>query len=256
MTIRSTLVFVTALVVISGCRPSQQTRRGDQSQAKVASASQTKMMDSLLMVQNKLITVVDTMSGIISQDRKRIAELEREIMKLKSLIEERALNGNQIPPPSLPPPSSAPQAQPDRSVTGAPIQTPPQQAVVTTTPQNDEYTSALRQFNNGKYVDALTAFDDLYRKDGSSSLAPNYLYWKGESLYAMGEYSESIRAFHELLDKFPASIKADDAEFKIAAAYEKMGERTNAKAAYQRLLLSFPDTEYRTRAEARLKKLN
>lgn len=251
MTIRSTLVFVTALVVISGCRPSQQTRRGDQSQAKVAAASQTKMMDSLLMVQNKLITVVDTMSGIISQDRKRIAELEREIMKLKSLIEERALNGNQIPPPS-----SAPQVQPDRSVTGAPIPTSPQQAVVTTTPQNDEYTSALRQFNNGKYVDALTAFDDLYRKDASSSLAPNYLYWKGESLYAMGEYSESIRAFHELLDKFPESMKADDAEFKIAAAYEKMGERTNAKAAYQRLLLSFPDTEYRARAEARLKKLN
>lgn len=256
MTIRSTLVFLTALVVISGCRPSQQTRRGDQSQAKGAVASQTKMMDSLLMVQNKLITVVDTMSGIISQDRKRISELEREIMKLKSIIEERALNGNQVTAPSLPPSGSVQQPQPDRNVTGAPIPTPPPQAIVTTTPQNDEYTSALRQFNNGKYNDALTAFDDLYRKDRSSPLAPNYLYWKGESLYAMGEYSESIRAFHELLDNFPESMKADDAEFKIAAAYEKMGERTNAKAAYQRLLLSFPDTEYRARAEARLKKLN
>ena len=122
-------------------------------------------------------------------------------------------------------------------------------------PPNDKYSAALKSFNDGRYMDALTAFDGLSRSDLSSPYAPNFLYWKGESLYALGQYDEAIRTFHEVLNKYPASGKADDAEFKIGASYEKLGDKTNAKSAYSRLVLSFPESEYRGRAEARLNKL-
>lgn len=227
-------------------------------------ASQTKLVDSLLLVQNKLVTVIDTMAGVITQDRRRIADLEREVSRLRSMMEERSYSAPQqtIQPPPVPrqmqpvQPMSPPQG---RDLTGAPIPqsapAEPQQPAVQPIPQNNDYTAALRLFNDGKYIDALTAFDDLIRKDASSPLAPNYVYWKGESLYAMGEYKEAVRTFHTLLEKYPQSAKADDAEFKIAAAYEKMGDVNNAKTAYQRLILSFPDSEYRARAEMRLQKL-
>jgi tol-pal system protein YbgF len=258
MTIRFGLSILAAAVlaassVFIGCRPSQQTRRGNTASAK-STASQTKTMDSLLMVQDKLITVVDTMASIIAQDRHRILELEREVAKLKSLLEERAMNGGTPTPPAVTPPNS----YNDRTVTGLPVPSPPpteQPQATSPPPQNDEYTAALKQFNAGNYTDALTSFDDLSRKDPNSALAPNYVYWKGESLYALGEYNEAIRSFHDVLDKYPQSSKADDAEFKIGASYEKLGNSLNAKTAYQRLMLSFPESEYRNRAEARLKKL-
>jgi tol-pal system protein YbgF len=262
MTIRSGLSFLAAAVfaassVFIGCRPSQQARRG--STAAKSSASQTKTMDSLLMVQDKLITVVDTMANIIATDRHRILELEREVAKLKSLLEERAMNGGAVTPPQVTPPNS----YNDRTVTGLPMPPPTQSSTLQPDAQqstsapvvNDEYTTALKKFNSGNYTDALAAFDDLSHKDANSPLAPNYMYWKGESLYALGEYNEAIRSFHDVLEQYPQSSKADDAEFKIGASYEKLGNTLNAKTAYQRLLLSFPESEYRNRAETRIKKL-
>jgi TolA-binding protein len=85
---------------------------------------------------------------------------------------------------------------------------------------------------------------------------PNYIYWRGESLYALGDYENAIQSFHDVLEKYPNSLKSDDAEYKIAASYEKLGENEIAKSAYQRLILSYPDSEYISRAKARLKKLN
>ena len=122
-------------------------------------------------------------------------------------------------------------------------------------PPNDKYSAALTSFNNGKYMDALTSFDELSRTDPSSPYAANFLYWKGESLYALRQYDEAIRTFHDVLNKYPTSSKADDAEFKIGAAYEKLGDKMNARSAYNRLILSFPESEYRSRAETRLNKL-
>jgi tol-pal system protein YbgF len=225
-----------------------------------------KAYDSLLLVQNKLVTVIDTMAGVITQDRKRIAELEREVARLRSMMESRAYSSPRASTQAQPPvpqqsqaaPLVTPQVQQQRDLTGAPVPSQPepqQQAAPEPAPQNTDYTNALRLFNDGKYIDALAAFDELSRRDASSPLAPNYVYWKGESLYAMGEYKEAIRSFHSLLEQYGHSSKADDAEFKIGAAYEKLGDVTNARTAYQRLILSFPESEYRNRAEIRLQKL-
>jgi TolA-binding protein len=59
-------------------------------------------------------------------------------------------------------------------------------------------------------------------------------------------------AMHRLSKVF---VKGDDAAFKIGESYEKMGNRASAKTAYQRLLTSYPESEYRSRVEARLRKL-
>jgi len=246
------------LSLAAGCRPSQQTRRNAaNSRANAGSQATGKQMDSLYMVQNKLLTIIDTMSNIVAQDRSRIRELELEVAKLKSQLEQQRMNGI-VPPPSpalnytAPPPSVQPLA-PQSQAEPEPQPEPKSQPV--SYPPNDQYSAALKSFNDGKYMDALTSFDGLTRSDPSSPYAPNFLYWKGESLYALGQYDEAIRTFHDVLNKFPSSAKADDAEFKIGASYEKLGDRTNAKSAYERLILSFPESEYKARAEARLNRL-
>ena len=254
--IRRRVVLLLAVATLAtGCRTSQQSRRSGNATSKTAAtAGQTKAMDSLLLLQDKLITVIDTMSGVIAADHRRILELEREVAQLRSLLEARsyAAPSQTSTPPPVPQPKSPPQ---DRSLTGAPLAPPTSQPAPEPIKENNSYTAALRLFNEGKFVDAVVAFDDLARKDNSSPLAPNYVYWKGESLYALGQYNEAIRTFHGLLEQYPQSSKAPDAEFKIGASYEKLGDATNAKAAYQRLILSFPESDVRSRAELRLNKL-
>jgi tol-pal system protein YbgF len=258
-----TAIFLFAILAfVSGCRPSQQTRRNTakNSAANANANAGGKSVDSIYMVQNKLLTIIDTMSNLLVQDRSRIRDLEIEVSKLKSLLDQQRMMGAGIPPPS-PQQMTQPQ-QPSQSYT-APSQAPPAQSNPVPAPQdqpasyppNDKYSAALKSFNDGKYMDALTSFDELSRTDQSSPYAPNFLYWKGESLYALGQYDEAIRTFHDVLNKYPTSSKADDSEFKIGAAYEKLGDKTNARSAYNRLILSFPESEYKARAEARLNKL-
>jgi tol-pal system protein YbgF len=246
------------LVVTGGCRTSQQTRRNAAANGRNGTAAQMsgRQMDSLVMVQDKLLTIIDTMAGIVAQDRARIRSLELEIAKLRSLIEQQNM-GNPIPPSA--PPVNAPlqnyTSPPPQRDGMVPLVPPSQSAQPTSYPPNDRYNTALKYFNDGRYMDALTSFDELSRVDAQSQYAPNYLYWKGESLYALGQYDEAIRTFHDVLNKYPQSGKADDAEFKIGASYEKLGDKRNARMAYDRLVLSYPQSEYRTRAEARVNKL-
>ena len=250
------VMILASSVVVGGCRTSKQTRRTDDKSVRntnSAASTQSRSVDSLYMVQNKLLTIIDTMSNILIQDRTRIRDLEIEIAKLKSLIDQpRMQSGRSFTAP-------APIAPTQNYSTPAPPQiaetTPPPAPQTPSWPPNDKYSAALKSFNDGRYMDALTSFDELTRSDPNSQYAANFWYWKGESLYALGQYDEAIRTFHDVLDKYPQSNKADDAEFKIGASYEKLGDKINAKSAYERLVLSFPESEYKVRAEARLNKL-
>jgi len=254
-------VLFFAFALLSGCRTSQQTRARSGANQRGAQSG-GRQMDSLVMVQDKLLTIIDTMAGIVAQDRARIRSLEIEIAKLKSMIDQQNMGG------VIPPVSSVPPVVPPRQDYIAP---PPQTSSNNYTsphsapmeplapqasyPPNEKYSTALKLFNDGRFMDALTSFDELTRADAQSQYAPNYLYWKGESLYALAQYEEAIRTFHDVLTKYPQSGKADDAEFKIGASYEKLGDKRNARSAYERLILSYPQSEYRARAEARLNKL-
>lgn len=210
------------------------------------------------MIQDKLFTIIDTLAGVVAQDRMRIHSLEIEISKLHNLLDQR--NVGSYPAPATPPvtaPSRGGYTAPpplDYSAHSA-ESTPSTQTPPPSSPVNEKYSAALKLFNDGKYMDALTSFDELVRTDGNSDYAPNYAYWKGESLYALSQYDEAIRTFHDLLNKYPSSNKADDAEYKIGTSYEKLGDKMNAATAYQRLILSYPQSEYRARAESRLNKL-
>jgi len=200
------------------------------------------MYDSLLLVQDKLLTVIDTMTDMLGDHRKRIRDLEAEVNRLRALLEHSSAaptRGYVTAPPATPPPVPETYTQP-----------------TTTAPPDEKYSNALKLFNASRYSESLAAFDELAHSQPNSPYMPNYIYWRGESMYALGDYDNAIRSFHDVLEKYPNSGKSDDAEYKIAASYEKLGENEIAKSAYQRLILSYPESEYVARAKARLKKLN
>ena len=250
---------------LASCRPSQQTRRTDaRSAAQRNNAQNSHATDSLLIVQEHLVDLIDTMSAALDHDRTRIKNLEIEVARLRSMLEQANMqSATRLPsmtPPLPPPTSPSTVPQSAKSYTAPPTGgiPPTTQLPVSGTGgsgTSERYARALQLFNETRYEEAMSAFDDLSRADAASPYAPNYLYWRGESQYALSRYSDAIQSFQSVVDGYASSSKADDAQFKIGESYEKLGNKTAAKGAYERLISQYPDSEYRSRAEGRLRRL-
>jgi TolA-binding protein len=264
-----TLSFVLLFGIgLASCRTSQQqARRGQAGAASAATMAERSGMgagvsrDSLLMIEEKLAEVIDSLSSLAASDRVRIRALEQEVTMLRSRIGMPASD----PPASYTPPQPsyrAPQnyAPPQNSSPPAPPISVPQNSVVTPSSNalpslQDRYGTALRLYNDGAFEAALNAFRDLERDDSKGAYASNYVYWQGESYYALKRYNEALQEFGIVLQQYPASGKAAAAQFKIGETYERMGLKSSARDSYERLLADYPNSDYSTRAEARLRKL-
>jgi tol-pal system protein YbgF len=254
------------LMLVAGCRPSQQTRRTDPRNAAKNNATNSKATDSLLIVQEHLVDLIDTMSNALMLDRVRIKNLEIEVTRLRSLIEQqRVQSSSGYRLPSMNPPVPSPMQTSTVPSSAKTFSAPPTGGIPPNAPlpssgtggsaNPERYARALQLFNEARYEEAMNAFDELTRDDAASPYAPNYLYWRGESQYALSRYPDAVASFKSVVDGYATSAKADDAQFKIGESYEKLGNKAAATSAYQRLLALYPETEYRTRVEGRLKRL-
>ena len=273
---------ITCMLFAGGCRTSQQARRNDAKSGRTPVNAQGVQADSLLMIQQRLLDLVDTMADALARDRSRIRVLELEVARLRSEVErtrysQSMADGSRyaIPPPSAPVPpqnfegrqSDLPSqnpVEPSESRPGTTTGPAPTRKETPPAQQNshdydaavkESYAEALRLFNEAHYDDALLAFRLLERNDPEGPMASNYIYWQGECLYGLERDNESLQTFSTVVDRFPASQKADAAQFKIGECYEKLGSPASARLAYQKLLQNYPDTGFRSRAEARMKRL-
>lgn len=253
-------------------------RRGTSSAAGRTGALSSS--DSILMIQQKLLNLIDTMSGVLERDTKRIRILEQEIQRLKARLGETGSNIIQPPtytaphynPPSYSsqsyfpsPPDAARNTSPHGVAYGGNVTTDPTGVSVRELSDNEkaallppppkEYTDALMQFNARKYKEAFRRFDQLEQNDPSSAYTPNYVYWRGESLFALARFAEAAIDFKAVADHYPNSLKGDDAQLKYAESLDRLGARDQALLEYQRLIQRYPLSEYRSRAESKMRSL-
>ena len=242
------LLLVAVPILAVGCRPSQQAKRND---SRADSRNNAQGGDKTM--QNHLVDLLDTMSSTLEHDRDRIRNLETEVARLRSLLEQQRLQASTPSQVPLPPTISSPSyTAPPPSAIAPGSQLPSMNA---TSPFADQYAHALQTFNEGRYEAAYNAFDQLAAQDPQSRYTPNYFFWRGESLYQLGRYSEARASFRTVLDRYPSSPKADDAAFSVGECEERMGNKAAARSAYQHVLAVYPDSEYRSRVESRLRKL-
>jgi len=147
--------------------------------------------------------------------------------------------------------ASAPELAPAPSLTSAPILAPPP-PLQTQTPQAPQrapriqpgekaaYDAALALYKSGKFGHAKDAFQAFQQSFPGSALAPNALYWEGESLYAIELYDQAILVFKAVVNRFPKHDKAASALLKTGYAYERLKDLDNARFFLQILLDDFP----------------
>ena len=157
------------------------------------------------------------------------------------------------PPPDSPPGSPsgpeltplpdlafAPQPAPARERPPAPQ--PPRNVSRTQPAEKSSYDAALALYFKGEFGRAGEAFQAFLRSFPGSALAPNSLYWEGESLYALGLYDQAILLFQSVVTRFPGHHKAAAALLKAGYAYERMKDMDNAHFYWQILLDDFPQS--------------
>jgi TolA-binding protein len=246
------------LISLSGCRTSEQSRRGIAASRAVPNSTLDRQIDSLRMVQVKLVEVIDSMASLAESDQERIHALETDLAMLRSRIE-----GTHLPEPP-------PDARPERSYTAPPPATaqtsviappaePTPEAEAAPAPPSidmtDRYNATLRLFQQNNFDAALDGFQKLERDDPNGKYASNYKYWEGECYYALKQYDQALKAFRGVQAEYPKSTKAAASEFKIGECYERLDRPTAAKAAYERLIADNPNSEFRARALARIRAL-
>ncbi|CCO24071.1 tetratricopeptide repeat protein [Maridesulfovibrio hydrothermalis] len=117
------------------------------------------------------------------------------------------------------------------------------------------YQEGVRLVMNDKPLEARALLNQYLKDNGSSKLAPNALYWIGETFYSEKSFAQSILKFKEVGRRFPKAGKVPDAMLKIGLAYDKLGDRENSVFYLRTLLEDYPKSDPAKIGRSRLREI-
>ena len=117
------------------------------------------------------------------------------------------------------------------------------------------YDVAFKSIRGGDYVQAAREFRGFLQQYPEHALAPNALYWLGESYYATTNYPVALESFQRLLSQFPQSDKAPDALLKVGYTQLELKQNDKAKATLTSVVSKYPGSRAASLAQERLQRL-
>lgn len=117
------------------------------------------------------------------------------------------------------------------------------------------YDQAFSALRDGRYAESARLFRDFLDVHPNGELAPNALYWLGESYYVTQNFQIALDTFNELLTRFPDSPKAQDALLKVGYCHYELKQWPEAERALNEVVQRYPDTTLARLAQGRLRAL-
>lgn len=117
------------------------------------------------------------------------------------------------------------------------------------------YTSALRDFNSGKYDLARQQFTDYIRYYPDTDLTSNAQFYLGEILYRQNNFRGAIDEYDKVLTNYPKSFKLAAARLKKGMALLELGQRTSGMRELREVVRRHPNSEEARAARAKLREL-
>jgi tol-pal system protein YbgF len=117
------------------------------------------------------------------------------------------------------------------------------------------YDQAFSALRDGRYAESARLFRDFLDVHPDGELAPNALYWLGESYYVTQNFQIALDTFNELLTRFPESPKAQDALLKVGYCHYELKQWPEAERALNEVVQRYPDTTLARLAQGRLRAL-
>jgi tol-pal system protein YbgF len=245
------LAIIAAIAALAGCATQadiqeiQSEQRRMRTQLADTRASLDQLQRSISTVRGGLEEVQHTAKGRQADDR--VTALEGRIAAVEqSRVAAPGANGET-------PADMTPAGSPARR----PLSDKPEVAAADLAREEardvpDEYRRGLSLMRDGAYDRAIQRFREFMRANPDSPLAPNALYWVGESYYMLGDYYQAILQYNEVRQRHPKSDRAPAAVLKIGSAFLQMGNKSEARLAFQKVVNDYPTSPEALEAKERL----
>jgi tol-pal system protein YbgF len=117
------------------------------------------------------------------------------------------------------------------------------------------YGYAFDALKSGDYVESARRLRDFLAAFPGGQLAPNALYWLGESYYVTQNYTLAGEQFRALLDRYPSHDKAPGALLKLGLTQYGQKQYPQAEATLRQVLQRYPGTDVARTAQDRLRSM-
>jgi len=107
--------------------------------------------------------------------------------------------------------------------------------------ENDEFSYAIKLYNQEFYDLAAQQFIKYYNKYPNSVRIDEAKYYAGMSLFLLGEFNQARIEFQSLALEFPQSPKAGDSWYKMGECFTKLGNFPEAVKAYESIKILQPN---------------
>ena len=187
----------------------------------------------------------------LSQDSKmRLDAIEAQLRGQGAAGISAAAPGAIAPPPTMEQPvdpATVPQAAPNEMPQSLEAPIPAEDQITgdeggpAATDAAGLYEQGFGQIKAGDYAGAEKSFAAFMKEYPKHALAPNALYWLGETYYARKDYDKASRAFAEAYQKYPGGPKGADNLLKLGLSLAGKGEKQNACIALSQLSKEYPN---------------
>lgn len=153
--------------------------------------------------------------------------------------------------------AAAPQATAPSTV-GSPVAVAAPVTAQGGVPGKDEqsaYGHAFEALKSGDYVESARRLREFLAAYPGGQLAPNAIYWLGESYYVTQNYALAGEQFRLLLDRYPTHDKAPGALLKLGLSQYGQRQFEAASATLRQVLQRYPGTDVARTADDRLRAL-
>jgi len=117
------------------------------------------------------------------------------------------------------------------------------------------YSQAFNTLKEGKYQQAITAFNNFQQTYPDSIYGANAQYWLGEAYSVTRDYKTALAEFQKVVGQYPQSNKVEGAMLKIGYTYYEMRDWASAKTSLDAVIAKFPGTTVSRKAKERLQRM-
>ncbi len=164
---------------------------------------------------------------------------------------DRLEGGAPAPAATALPVAPAASSDPPPTKTTPPVAAP----AVASQDEQGAYAYAFEALKSGDYVESARRLRDFLAAHPGGQLAPNALYWLGESYYVTQNYALAADQFRMLLDRYPANDKAPGALLKLGLAQYGLRQNEAAMATLRQVAQRYPGSDAARIADDRLRSM-
>lgn len=189
---------------------------------------------------NRRLQALEQQVGIAGDEYQPLPEIEADAPTM-----------TQPPAVVAPPPSQTP-APPAVII---PPSQPPVQPPTASGTEQAAYERAFNMLREGRYEQAISAFQEFLRDYPNSPLAGNAQYWLGETHYVTRDFAKAREAFLNFGSNYPEHDKMPEALLRLGYTYQELNEKAKAREVLRQLAESYPGSKAAQLAQQRLQSM-